>query len=107
MSTSKRILVSILLAILAVSLFCAPVLAENAYFKIPVKKLLAEPKKGASEVYEIPLDVKLLGMSEDRNWFKVRIEFDLVFLGHYKYTGWVYAPIGELLKEAPLPKEEE
>ena len=75
---------------------------RNTYFKIPIKTLLSEPSKDANKVYDIPVDVKILGISEDGNWYKVRIEFDFVFLGHYKYTGWAYAPVSDILAEKNL-----
>ncbi len=97
----KITIITISIVVLMLMAFILPAFAydSNIYFKMPVKKLLVEPKHEAREVYEIPVDVKLLGMSEDGNWYKVRIEFDLLFFGHYKYTGWVYAPLGEYLSQ--------
>ena len=79
------------LILLAVA-FSAASPGGNTYFNIPIRKLLAEPSPEAEVVYDVPIDVKMLGISEDKNWYKVRIRFDLVFLGHYEFTGWVYAP---------------
>ena len=84
---------------------CPPAHASsgNLYFEMPIKKLLAEPSFESNLNYEIPIDVTLLGISADKKWVKTRIAFDLVFLGRYEYTGWVYVPEMKeyLLKEAP------
>jgi hypothetical protein len=95
------IIIAFLISALLVSL-ALPLLANesNVYFKLPVKKLLAEPKEDAHMLYEFPIDVRMLGVTEDLNWFKLSVEFDLLFLGHYKYTGWVHAPLGDILRES-------
>ena len=85
------ILLLLAFILLAVALSAASP-GGNVYFNLPIKTLLAEPTPEAEVVYDIPIDVKMLGISEDKNWYKVRIAFDLVFLGRYEYAGWVYAP---------------
>ena len=87
---------------LILAFFALPSFADdgNTYFEMPFKKLLDEPRSEANLVYEIPIDVKLLGISEDKNWYKICIEFDMLFLGHYKYTGWVFAPIEDQIRLA-------
>jgi len=96
----KKVLSVLLLFILLSALFCAAFAKEdNIYFQIPVKLLHEEPSEESPVAFEIPIDVTLLGMTPDKNWYKVRIEYDLVFLGHYVYTGWVKAPIGKYLLE--------
>jgi hypothetical protein len=96
----KKVLSVLLLFILLSALLCAAFANEdNIYFQIPVKLLHEEPSEESPVAFEIPIDVTLLGMTPDKNWYKVRIEYDLVFLGHYVYTGWVKAPIGKYLLE--------
>ena len=75
----------------------------NVYFNIPVKSLLAEPTEEGASVFEIPIEVRLLGISADKKWVKVKIAFDLIFLGHYEYTGWTPVPKMKdyVLQEAP------
>ena len=87
---------------LIIAFFAMPSFADdgNTYFQMPFKKLLEEPHLDANLVYEIPIDVKLLGVTKNRNWYKVSIEFDLLFLGHYKYSGWVFAPIEDQIRLA-------
>jgi hypothetical protein len=76
-------------------------LSENIYFDIPIKLLHEEPSEESPVAFEIPIDVTLLGMTADRNWYKVRVEYDLLFLGHYVYTGWVRAPLAKYLQAPP------
>ncbi len=80
---------------------------SNIYVDIPAKVLLYEPTKEAEVAYEIPVEVKLLGFTEDKNWYKIKVAYDLFMLGHYEYTGWCYIPIGKLLEEkAPIKTSE-
>ncbi|MCU0640938.1 MAG: hypothetical protein MUC35_02480 [Candidatus Margulisbacteria bacterium] len=89
----KRILVVILgLVILAGVGFAA---AKEPY-SLQVKKLYAVPEETASVVFDIPIDVKLLDMSNDGNWYKVRIAFNFGPLG-YTYVGWAKIPVGDIL----------
>jgi len=69
-------------------------------FDYPVKRLLDKPSAEANVNFEIPIDVRIIGMTPDKNWFKVKIAYDLVFLGRYEYTGWVYAPIENVAASA-------
>ena len=98
----RRIALTLLIFCLITAFFVCFVYAEESYtaFKMPFKKLLSEPRKDANLVYEIPVDVKLLGISADKNWYKVCIEFDIIFIGHHKFTGWVFAPIEDQIKLA-------
>ncbi len=98
----RRITSILLIFGLIMVFFAIPSFADDGdiSFKLPFKKLLAEPRADANLVFEFPIDVKLLGISKDRNWYKVSIEYDLLFFGHYKYTGWVYAPIENQIRMA-------
>ena len=69
-------------------------------FDYPIKRLLASPSAESNVNFEIPIDVRIIGMTPDKNWFKVKIAYDLVFLGRYEYTGWVYAPIENVAASA-------
>jgi hypothetical protein len=100
----KKFLAALLTASLALTL-CSESLASNGniYFDMPIKQLLAEPSLESNLNYEIPIDVTLLAVSADKKWVKVKIAFDLIFLGHYEYTGWTYVPKMKdyILKEVP------
>lgn len=73
---------------------------NNIYFEMPIKLLREQPSAESPIVYELPIDVALVGMSEDGNWYRVKIAYDLMFLGHYEYTGWAHAPVRSLSEEA-------
>ncbi len=63
-----------------------------------IKKLRAAPDPEARVIYEIPVEVKMLDVSEDANWYKVRISF---YLGpiNLVYSGWTFIPVGQILAE--------
>ena len=71
--------------------------AGNDPLSFKVKELYASP--GSSKVvYSIPIDVSMLDVSEDGNWYKVYLKFNLGPL-EFKYTGWAYIPVGDILAE--------
>ena len=49
-------------------------------------------------IYNIPVEVKLLDVSADANWYKVEISYSLGPLS-YTYQGWTQIPIGAILAE--------
>ncbi|MFA6431637.1 MAG: hypothetical protein WCV91_04590 [Candidatus Margulisiibacteriota bacterium] len=61
---------------------------------VSLKKLYAAPSAASKLVFDIPVDVTLLDMSEDLNWYKVKIAFNIGPL-QYKYTGWTKIPVGD------------
>jgi hypothetical protein len=69
---------------------------EEKPLDYPIKQLYAEPTENSRLIYEIPIDVKLLDISEDANWHKVKISYN-VGPFHYEYTGWAKIPIGETI----------
>ncbi len=87
----KRVLIALLLFI-AMSMFAT---ADDLY-NVKISELRSEPKKEAPIIYQIPVEVKFLDTSEDGNWHKVFIKFNLGPV-EFKSTGWTYIPIGEIL----------
>jgi hypothetical protein len=77
-------------------------LGEESY-DLQVKKLYASPEVEAKVVYEIPLEVKLLDLTDDFNWYKVYIKFN-IGPANFRYTGWAYIPIGNLMAEKSKAK---
>lgn len=65
-------------------------------YNIQVKKLYSAPEEESNLVYSIPIEVKLLDVSADANWYKVKISFSFGPLG-YTYVGWAKIPVGEIL----------
>jgi len=95
---------AICVALLIFSLFllCAPAWSESAY-DLKVKKLYAEPTATSNVVYEIPLEVKLLDISEDYDWYKVFLKFNIGPMS-FNYTGWANIPIGNIIAEKEKAK---
>lgn len=98
MKAIKNIL--IIFAILASFFSCA---YANISSDIKVKQLYSEPANNSKIVYEIPMDVKLTDVSEDGNWYKVAIKFNFG-PAEFKYTGWAYIPVANILAERTLEK---
>ena len=94
-----------LIAILLITMLCSPALGyeKKIYFEMPFRTLLEEPSPESAVAYEIPVDVKLVGMTADGKWYKMKVAYDLLFLGHYEYSGWVYAPVEDYLTEPSEP----
>ena len=97
---------STLLLLLTLLLLAAPALAQAGTdpLNIQVKKIYSAPDQTASLIYDIPLDVKLLDVSEDGNWYKVRIAFNLGPF-NYTYLGWSHIPVGDFVAERAKKNE--
>jgi hypothetical protein len=90
-----------LIAILFIIIFIASqaaLAAENPVLDLPVKRLYSAQSEDSNVIYDIPIEVKLLDISEDGNWYKVKISFNLGPLC-YKYVGWSHIPVAEIMAE--------
>ena len=67
-------------------------------YNVQVKELYSAPAEDANLVYSIPIEVKLLDVSADANWYKVKIAFNLGPF-NYTYVGWAQIPVGNILAE--------
>ncbi len=78
--------------------FSAVQAAGNQPIDIQVKTLYSTPSESSNIVYQIPIDVKLQDISEDGNWYKVKISYRIgpIF---YNYVGWTNLPISDILAE--------
>lgn len=104
-----------LMILLSIIILGGMVLAAAAKdpYDLKVQKLYSTPDEKSNLVYSIPIEVKLLDVSSDANWYKVKISFNLGPLG-YTYTGWAQIPVGEILAsraeklaKAPAPEKSE
>ncbi len=70
--------------------------AEKDLYNLPVKKLYSAPSADSNLVLDIPIEVKLLDVSADGNWYKVKIQYAI---GPFTntYVGWANIPVGEIL----------
>jgi hypothetical protein len=79
-------------------------------YDLKVQKLYSVPDESSNLIFNIPIEVKLLDVSADANWYKVKIAFNLGPLG-YTYVGWAKIPVGEIVaarceKVAKAPEAE-
>jgi hypothetical protein len=97
------------LALILVLAGCAFAAVAPDPYNLEVKKLYSAPDENSQIIFNIPIEVKLLDLSADTNWGKVKIAFNLGPLS-YSYVGWVKIPVGEIiasrmdkLAKIPLP----
>jgi hypothetical protein len=70
--------------------------ATNDPYTLQVKKLYSAPDENSNLILSIPINVQLLDISPDANWYKVQISYSLGPIG-YTYVGWARVPVGEAL----------
>lgn len=63
-----------------------------------IKELYSSPSEDSNLIYEIPVEVVLLDISQDANWHKVKISFSIGPF-EYTYVGWTNIPIGQTIVE--------
>ena len=73
-------------------------------YNIQLKTLYANPGANNKVVYDIPIDVKMLDVSEDLNWYKVKIQFN-IGPACFRYTGWAYIPVGNIIADREAKKQ--
>jgi hypothetical protein len=92
----KIFLAAISVLIGLVSICPADIIKAADPLNYSIKKLYASPTEESKLVFAIPIDVNLLDISADRNWYKVRIHYALGPL-NYTHIGWTRIPANELL----------
>ena len=93
----KKWIAVILLLSISIALAGSAALAEaKEPLNIEVKQLRSAPMEDANLVFDIPCEVRLLDVSADGNWYKVKIAFYIGPFG-YTYVGWTYLPTSEIL----------
>jgi len=68
----------------------------SAPYNIKVKALYSAPDENSNVIFNLPVDVSLVDVSEDGNWYKVKIAYNLGPL-NYTYVGWTQIPVGSVL----------
>jgi len=71
---------------------------------IPIKQLYSAPAEGSNLILDIPIDVKLLDISEDGNWYKVRLSYGIGPF-NYTYVGWTKIPVADILAKREAASE--
>jgi len=89
----KKTLIFLLLILALAGVACA---AATDPYNLEVKKVYSAPDENSQVIFAIPIEVRLLDVSNDANWGKVKIAFNLGPLC-YTYVGWVKIPVGEIV----------
>lgn len=66
-------------------------------YNFQIKNLYEKPRGDSKVVFQIPIDVRFLDMSEDANWYKTKIVFSVGPV-KFQHIGWAYIPVGDLLR---------
>jgi hypothetical protein len=90
----KTIAIIILLSLIFA--FQGAVASEKDPLDIPVKQLYSAPLEDSNLIWDIPIEVKLLDISKDGNWYKVKISYNIGPFG-YTYVGWSHIPVADIL----------
>ncbi len=98
-------LIAITLLISVLFLGQAALASKERSLDIPVKTLYSAPLENSNVIFNIPIDVKLVDISADGNWYKVEISFYLGPFG-YTYVGWAYIPVAKILAEREKETQE-
>lgn len=91
----QAILLAMIFAVLAG--YFVPSFAVDPY-NHQVRSLYDRPDGTSKIVYNIPIEVRMLDVSDDANWYKVKIQFNLG-LASFNFSGWAYIPVGQILAE--------
>jgi hypothetical protein len=85
-------------ALLIISFFAlqGAAVSDESPLNYSIKELHAAPTEDSGIIYEIPVDVVLLDISEDANWHKVKISFSIGPFS-YTYVGWAKIPVGQTI----------
>jgi|GEM_PF-6410350 hypothetical protein len=74
-------------------------------YNVTIKKIYETPSTEAKLIFDIPIEVTLLDISEDRTWFKVKIAY---YIGPFlhEYIGWTNVTLKRNIIETVLPTSE-
>jgi hypothetical protein len=88
------------LSLLAIILLSGLALAEPAKssYDLQVTNLYSAQDENSNVVYRVPIVAKVHDISEDGNWYKVEISYNIGPF-NYTYVGWAKIPIGTILAE--------
>ncbi len=91
----KKLILGLLVLALFLGITAAADTPKDPY-DIQVKNLYSTPDDSSNKIYAIPIEVKLLDVSADTNWYKVKISYRIGPLS-YTYVGWTEIPVGDII----------
>jgi hypothetical protein len=100
---NKAVLLLLIFALAAVIFTPLKSLAEP--YNHQVDRFFDSPDGRSKVIYNIPIEVRLLDISDDANWYKVQIKF-AIGPARFNIVGWAYIPIGDYLidRQAKRPQ---
>jgi hypothetical protein len=98
----KAVLLLIIFALLAGILPSPQAFAVNIN-NHKIDRLFDAPDGKSNVIYNVPIDIRLLDISDDANWYKVQLKFS-IGPAHFNIVGWAYIPIGDFLIEREAKK---
>ncbi|MFC1568079.1 hypothetical protein ACFL37_00085 [Candidatus Margulisiibacteriota bacterium] len=76
----------------------AALASNDSPLDLPVKQLYSAPMADSNLILDIPIEVKLLDISPDGNWYKVKIAYNIGPFS-YTYVGWSHIPVMDVIAE--------
>lgn len=70
--------------------------AQSNSLKIPIKKLYSAPKEDSKLIFDVPMEVNIIEISEDGNWVRVEVSYSFGLLSN-SFKGWTYIPLSEIM----------
>jgi hypothetical protein len=94
----KKLIVITIVLFSVIWLSSAAQAVAEGPLNLPVKKLYSAPMDNSNLILDIPIEVKLLDISPDGNWYKVKITYHIGPFG-YTYVGWSHIPVMDVISE--------
>ena len=92
----KKTLFCLLALVILVGFASAEAVKEP--LSIPVKNIYSAPSEDSNLILAIPIEVKLLDVGADGNWYKVKISYAIGPF-NYTYIGWTEIPVASVVLE--------
>jgi hypothetical protein len=80
--------VALILLVFLLASACSAVKFEYYPLNIKVTELLKEPTSESEAAFAFPIEVSLTGVSKDKQWYRFKVFYNLVFFGKYEFEGW-------------------
>jgi hypothetical protein len=82
--------IALILLMIFLTLACSAAKFEYYPMDIKVAGLLKDPTSESEAAFIFPIDVSLTGISKDKQWYRFKVFYNLVFFGKYEFEGWCH-----------------
>ena len=72
--------------------------AELTPVNYPIKSVYSAPSEDSNLIYRIPIEINLLDVSPDGNWYKIRLSYRIGPLCP-TFVGWAKIPVGDIMAQ--------